>query len=99
MKSAYFCKDSLLKPGGLAKTLFTNTSEGSFSRPKGRKFSPVRENFFSGTAGARRGTFFIYSCQVCGTVNLFRNCYPKSGKDNTVGHLVIWSLRSLRLSH
>ena len=71
MKSAYFCKDSLLKSGELTKTLFTSTSEGSFSRPKGRKFSPVRENFFSGTAGARRGTFFMYCCQVCGKFHVF----------------------------
>ena len=87
MKSAYFCKDSLLKFGELTKTLFTSTSEGSLSRPKGRKFSPVRENFFSGTIGARRGTFFIYSCQVCGTVNFFRKTTRRGSW--VVGHWVI----------
>ena len=55
MKSAYFCKDSLLKSGELTKTLFTSISEGSFSRPKGRKFSSVREKIFSLAQPVRGG--------------------------------------------
>ena len=89
MKSAYFCKDSLLKSGELTKTLFTSTSEGSFSRPKGRKFSLTGENFFSGTVGARRGTFFMYCCQVCGMSTISGNCQPFQGKTQHCGSWVV----------
>lgn len=89
MKSAYFCKDSLLKSGELTETLFTSTSEGSFSRPKGRKFSLTGENFISGTVGARR----VLSSS---TPVKFVECQPFQEKQQDVGR-GSWVVGSLRL--